>query len=355
MKLTDISTDLLSENIMSRLIVEDGIDSTKLKKDLVKMIQGLGDDEKSIRVISRIKELISDSAYGGKLNAMKHRFTNSIKDVDVKKHIDVLARIVATVEMTPEEREQLFQSWEKDELINIDALYQDNVPFSDVIRYYDKQYMKDIVRALTAIAPYGIGPGEVMLSVLSKTITNVGAGNAKGDLQVGNGVIELKTYNKQPARFWDRDVKPSNSYASIVTKFSKVFGEPPAKSGWTDVHLMQLAANNYGGVENGEQKFDKLVTDLLKSILANNTGVASTLTKMIKTQDKSFRQTYGAEIIKNYLNAKGKLAGVLFMNAGQETFSFVKREEIGSREYIVKTPYLVTDQSSYPYPQTAVK
>ena len=159
---------------------------------------------------------------GGRIKSLSKEI-EGIPDEDVKKAVRQIAKIVASVEMSPQERAELFVNWKADKIVNVDALLNtQTVTMSDIyIGYGDKgeSHITELVDDLNQVVQYGIGPGEFALAVLSQRISGMGASSGedggKGDLIIDGQPIELKTTRKNAARFNDREVTISNDYKTL--------------------------------------------------------------------------------------------------------------------------------------------
>ena len=58
---------------------------------------------------------------GGKIQSLSSQL-GEVPDEDVKKAIKQIAKIIASIEMTPAERAKLFMDWKQDKLIRVDTL-----------------------------------------------------------------------------------------------------------------------------------------------------------------------------------------------------------------------------------------
>ena len=136
-----------------------------------------------------------------------------------------VAKMISSIDMTPLERAQLFASWKKDTLVNVDKLLSGSgQTFSDIFKGYgDETYMTEFIDDLADVDSYGIGAGEFLLAVLSKNVRGIGATGGSGDLIIDGKNVEVKTKTSRNARFKDWHVQPDQTWASKVEKFKEDF------------------------------------------------------------------------------------------------------------------------------------
>ena len=338
------------------------------KDDVIQKIESLPDDEKTDKIVSYIEQLLDDMGVGGRLASI----ITSLKDVDddeVAGEITKIAKLIASIEMTPLERAQLFASWKADTLVDTSALTTPgNYTFESVFKGYKVEpYMTELVDDLADVSGYGIGAGEFLFAVLSKKITGIGATGGSGDLIIDGKNVEVKTKTARNARFVDWHVKPDQTWQGKTTQFYEDFSdlEEIANSPGTGVNATTLMACLSNPLLAQDRQRAKMFLQQVKGLF--NTAMPSLsnaqlndLIKVLNSRNESeFKQKYGGYNILNYLNikrAKGDLDGVMFMDKQKKTVSYVRGiEDISNINLDVGTIYPVTKDKNYPYPQIGVK
>ena len=362
--------DIVRHYAMSRLSDED-VKKLKLnenKSDLITKLNDLPDDENTNKLINYVEQLINDMGVGGRLQSLSAEI-ETIPDDDVKKAVRQIAKIVASVEMSPEERAKLFVDWKADKLVNVDALLSaQTVTLSDIfIGYGTTDHITELVDDLVQVVQYGIGPGEFALAVLSQRISGMGASTGadggKGDLVINGQPIELKTTRKNAARFNDREVTVSNDYKSLVAQFFTKYKDKIIElessgikvkvgSGMQQAHV----ANFLKAVPEAQAE----IGNIISNIFTNLPAVGGNIAGLLKAQNiNGAMQSIAQANVNNYLAKKrqsGNLAGILFIDLKKETFNFIKDvsdlEGSGLRLH-AKTNYLVTTNEN-PFANTQI-
>ena len=346
------------------------INLNESKDDLIKKIDALPDDESTRKLVNYIEQLIDDMGVGGKIKSLSSQL-EVIPDVDVKKAINQIAKIIASIEMSPDERAKLFVDWKSDNLVNVDALLSTStVKMSDIYKGYgDKgqSHITELVDDLNQVVQYGIGPGEFALSVLSQRIEGIGAASGenegKGDLIIDGSPVELKTTRKNAARFNDREVTVSDSYKSLVnaffTKYKDKFEELEqqglqvrVKSGMQQNHVMEFLK----AVPEAENEVANIISNIFTNLNVSGGPIAKYLAQGNKN---GAMQLIAQSNVNNYLEKKrqsGNLLGILFIDLKKETFNFIKDvsdlEGSGLRLH-AKTNYLITTNEN-PFANTSI-
>ena len=292
----------------------------------------------------------------------------NVEDATVDATIKKIAKIIASIEMTPLERAQLFAMWNKDTLVDISSLTTAGTySFKNIFTGYDTEvYMTELVDDLSDVSGYGIGAGEFLFAVLSKRISGIGGTAGVGDLIVDGKNVEVKTKTAKNARFVDYHVKPDDTWQTKTKQFYKDFADldivanSPAtgiNSGGlmaclTDPKLIQEPLR--------AQQFLKQIKGLFNSHMPTLSG--SQLTELVNllnsSNEQQFKKMYGAYNMLNYMNvknAKGDLDGIMFVDKPTKMVCYVKTvEDILARDLAVGTIYPVTKEKSYPYPQIGI-
>ena len=335
------------------------------KKDVIDKISALPDDgEQTSKIISYIEQLLNDMGVGGRLASIMQGLED-VDDTTVNATIKKIAKIIASIEMTPLERAQLFAMWQKDTLVDISNITTPGTyTFKDIFKGYSiDEHMTELVDDLADVSGYGIGAGEFLFAVLSKRISGIGSGKGVGDLIVDGKNVEVKTKTAKNARFVDYHVKPDDNWQSKTKEFYKEFAD------------IDIVANSPAtGINTGDlmnclrdpkliqeplraQNFLKHIKGLFNSHMPTLDG--SQLTQLVNLfnsgNEAEFKKIYGALNILNYMNvknAKGDLDGIMFVDKPTKTLCYVKTiDDILARDLAVGTIYTVTKEKSYPYPQ----
>ena len=364
--------DVLKHYVKTRMSDQD-IKKIKLnenKDDLISKLENLPDDENTNKLVNYVEQLIDDMGVGGRIQSLSKEL-DGIPDQDVKKAIRQIAKIVASVEMSPSERAQLFVDWKADKLVNVDALLNtETVTMSDIYKGYGakgESHITELVDDLNQVVQYGIGPGEFALSVLSQRISGMGASTGedggKGDLIIDGQPIELKTTRKNAARFNDREVTISNDYKTLVTQFFTKYKDKIAeleKSG-TKVKVgsgMQQA--HVAAFLQAVPEAQDEVANIISNIFTNLPPMGGKIAQLLKSQDiNGAMQLIAQTNVSNYLAKKrqsGTVAGILFIDLKKETFNFIKDvadlQGSGLRLH-AKTNYLITTNEN-PFANTSI-
>lgn len=185
-------------------VVEAADDLDQLKTVISAKIKNLPDDDATVKALQEIEDLLKHVNAGGKMGIINGEL-QKIDDPLVQKAQKDLARYIMSIDMTPAQRDELFDLWRNDKLVDRKALLEPGVKknITDIInKYEDNPVIKDLVDDLMRIAALGQGKGEFALGVLSKSINFP----PKGDLLIDGRKIEVKTTDGGAGRFKDQDV-----------------------------------------------------------------------------------------------------------------------------------------------------
>ena len=354
----------LDPAIKKQLQLKEGVD------DVIDRIQNLpAEDEKTDKVISYIEQLLDDMGVGGRLASLTAKL-DQIDDDEVKKANVKIAKIIASIDMTPLERAQLFASWKEDKLVDTEKLLSGgSYGFEDIFKGYGfEQYMTEFIDDLADVDAYGIGAGEFLLAVLSKKIRGIGASGGAGDLLIDGRSVELKTKTKRNARFYDEHVKPDQTWATKVEEFKKNFAdieevaEIPT-TGMNQTMLSQMLKNTK--LLQNPVRMKQVLVSIKGIFMATMTNLSNAqyneLIKSLTLGDAvAFRQKYGEYNILNYLNIKramGELEGIAFMDKTKKTVAYVKGLEDIQQNFTLEvgTLYPISAVVRYPFPQIGLK
>jgi hypothetical protein len=370
--LRSILRNYIQQNLNPKLHTE--LNLTESKDDLIAKLDAMPEDESTIKLINYIEQLIDDMGVGGKIKSLTNQL-EVIPDVDVKKAVNQIAKIIASIEMSPTERAQLFVDWKADRIVNVEALLSTSTVSLDTIfkGYGEKgeSHVTELVDDLNEVVGYGIGPGEFALAVLSQQIEGIGSssgdddgqGEGKGDLLINSKPIELKTTRKNSARFNDRQVTVSDSYKTMVTafftKYDEKFKELEAqglkvrvKSGMQQGHVVAFL----NAVPEAEKEVAEIISNIFTGLSVSGGPIARYLAQGDRNQAM---QLIAQSNVNNYLAIKrqsGNLAGILFLDLNKQAYTFIKEisdlEGTGLRLH-AKTNYLITSNEN-PFANTAI-
>ena len=339
------------------------------KEDVIQKIEDLPDDDQTNKIVSYIEQLLDDMGVGGRLQSLTTQL-ELIDDKEVKRDQLKIAKIIASIDMTPLERAQLFASWKADTLIDTQKLLSGgNYAFSEVFKSYGTEdYMTEFVDDLSDVSNYGVGAGEFLLGVLSKKIQGIGATGGEGDLIVDGINVEVKTKTKKNARFVDDNVRPDQTWASKTEGFKNDFADIEevanmTTSGINQGQLIQMLQNpkliqDPARLQKALRSLEGIIGAIMNGLSAQQ---VRQIIKVAKSGDVAqFKQTYGAYNILNYLNikrSKGDLDGILFVDKQTKLLSYVRNLEDISENFIVdiNTFYVVSSVLRNPFPQIGLK
>lgn len=332
-------------------------DIGKLKKSVANKIEALPETPPVEKTLGEIENILTYVHAGGRMASIKGELVQ-IKDTAVEKAHKLLVKYIASIEMTPAQREELFTLWKNDKLVKRDVLLSGkNVPLSQIFNGYSTNpAIRELVDDLSGIAFLGQGKGEFLLNVLSKGVSKMG----KGDLRVDNKAIEVKTLDKGSGRFFDQEVKPASVYNSnrdsFMVNYGKKYRPHAPKSGLRLLDLVEISKEVDDKAEYKKSInaiFESLfpgqdVSTIVKEVMAGNIGPAL--------------QAYARTNVMYYFDVKKKaeaLDGVLYIDLSKDpmTMMFFKDfsdlEKEGLRLH-ANTVYPVTNDIRNAYPQIMV-
>lgn len=327
-----------------------------MKSVIAGKIKQLPDDDATAKTLREIEELLQHVNAGGRMGMIKGRL-QKINDPAVLASQKKLAQYLASMEVEPKDRDELFTLWAGDQLVNIDKLLSKNAhTFSDIFTNYDSNpAIKELVDDVMEEQALGQGKGEFGLNVLSKSVSKPGnfveneitdvdgdgdKEEAKGDLLVKHGgkwiKVEVKTTHGGAARFSDQEVRPAEGYEAAATALNRfVIGF--ANQSWFKQLFpkgipaygvnMNKAMEMYKIMKDGEygQKLLTQVENLVTLIF----GGKKADHKMVKNIMSNFKEGNANEVLQlysqasfNYYMSKKDDAGVLGINLNSKSFIF---------------------------------
>ena len=163
MRITDIGKHKkLMEAV--RYISEDPLGHDELaamKAVIAGKIKELPEDEATVKALKEIEDLLKHVHAGGKMGIINGEL-KKIDDPTVTAAQKLLARYIMSLDMTPDQRDELFTLWRTDKLVNRKKLLSSGKKtFSEIINKYDSNpVIKELVDELMRMATLGQGKGE---------------------------------------------------------------------------------------------------------------------------------------------------------------------------------------------------
>jgi len=305
-------------NIVKPLFESDEVNSDALahmKSVISGKIKDLPPDDDTIKALREIEDLLRHVNAGGKLGIINGAL-QSIDDATVHAAQKELARYLLSMDMTPQQREQMFDLWRADKLVKRDVLLSSGKKdFSKIISDYDKNpAIKEFVNDVMRIAALGQGKGEFGLSVLSKSINKQ---EGKGDLSINGRAIEVKTTDGGAGRFTDQEVRPGVGFeqaARALTAFIKQYQPNLAKSG---ANLDGIV--NFYGLLKGNPDLKAETSELYTlvenciSLIFDGADISQIMQAFEVGNINGVKQEY-AKASFNYYMGKKKDEGVLYIS-----------------------------------------
>ena len=316
---------------------------SNLQQVIGKKIKSLPQTEEAFKTLKEIEDLLQNVNAGGRIGLI-NSVLSEIPDETVRAAQRELARYIAGIDMSPQDRADLFTKWKADELINHKLLLTGGKhTFAEIVNgYTSNPAIKELTDDLTRVEGYGHGKGEFVLNVFSKRI---GKGeNNKGDLVIDGKSIEVKTTDAGGARFGDQEVKPGADYFTAVANFDNTIIKPLnlkfSKSGINVGNIQQLYKT-----AKDKTNFEKLIAPVVKGLFpAVNTSAA--LAALLSDDYNQAKQEFAKASLDNYLKQK-KDYGVLYIDISKDPFIFIffrNNEELNEAGFRldISTQYLVT-------------
>jgi hypothetical protein len=323
-----------------------------MKAVIAGKIKSLPDDDVTAKALREIEDLLKNVNAGGKLGIINGEL-QSINDESVTAAQKLLARYILSIDMTPDQRDDLFNLWRKDKLVKKNVLLSKGKKnFADIIANYNKNpAIKEISNDLMRITALGQGKGEFGLSVMSKSISKP----EKGDLLIDGRKIEAKTTEGGAGRFTDQEVRPGKGFeaaANTLNDFVTSRGQALPGSG-----VSLTVAVDFGQQLEGKDKtqYFKLVETVIKLIFGGSD--VSALMSAIKSGNQNQAKAEYAKASFNYYMSMKDDEGVLYINLTTDpitTVFFKDAEELtdSALRLQMKGAYITsTKDVRLPYPQ----
>lgn len=323
-----------------------------MKAVIAGKIKSLPDDDVTAKALREIEDLLKNVNAGGKLGIINGEL-QSINDESVTAAQKLLARYILSIDMTPDQRDDLFNLWRKDKLVKKNVLLSKGKKnFADIITNYNKNpAIKEISNDLMRITALGQGKGEFGLSVMSKSISKP----EKGDLLIDGRKIEAKTTEGGAGRFTDQEVRPGKGFeaaANTLNDFVTSRGQALPGSG-----VSLTVAVDFGQQLEGKDKtqYFNLVETVIKLIFGGSD--VSALMSAIKSGNQNQAKAEYAKASFNYYMSMKDDEGVLYINLTTDpitTVFFKDAEELtdSALRLQMKGAYITsTKDVRLPYPQ----
>lgn len=344
---------MLLRHILTEAPAKFGADELAAMKAVIAgKIKSLPDDDVTAKALREIEDLLKNVNAGGKLGIINGEL-QSINDDSVTAAQKLLARYILSIDMTPDQRDDLFNLWRKDKLVKKNVLLSKGKKnFADIITNYNKNpAIKEISNDLMRITALGQGKGEFGLSVMSKSISKP----EKGDLLIDGRKIEAKTTEGGAGRFTDQEVRPGKGFeaaANTLNDFVTSRGQALPGSG-----VSLSVAVDFGQQLEGKDKtqYFKLVETVIKLIFGGSD--VSDVMAAIKAGDQNKAKAEYAKASFNYYMSMKDDEGVLYINLTTDpitTVFFKDAEELtaSALRLQMKGAYITsTKDVRLPYPQ----
>ena len=356
------------------------------KSVIASKIKTLPDDDATAKTLKEIEELLQHVSAGGRMGMIHNQLT-AINDPAVTAYQKRLAQYIASMEVDPKDRAELFSMWKADKLVNIDVLLsKKSRSFDEVFNGYSTNpAIKELIDDVMEEAALGQGKGEFGLNVLSKSVSKPGKHydpdaegdeEAKGDLLMKFGgkwrKIEVKTTHGGAARFSDQEVRPAegyeqaksnlNAYVSSLARTNPVaqqlYGKKIPAYG---VNLTNAIIILQSLPPKDQKHFLGLIEAVIKTIFGGAKGnvkdIANIMNAIKSFDDGAAKQLYSQASFNYYMSKKDD-EGVLAINLNSKSFMFYTNAADLEKESLrlhADTIYLsANDVARGAYPQLAV-
>jgi hypothetical protein len=326
------------------------------KQAIAGKIKQLPADDATVKALREIEDLLKHVHAGGKVGIINGEL-QQINDPTVTAAQKDLARYILSLDLSPEEREELFGLWKADKLVNRKKLLTPGKhTFAEIISKYDSPKIREFVDEMMHIAALGQGKGEFGLSVLSK---NINKPQGKGDLMIDGKKIEAKTTDGGAGRFTDQEVRPGEGFevaARALNAFVQSYGFSIPKSGLSLTNAAQITEQLE---KKSQSQYFKLVEKVIK-IIFNNTQQTNSIMQAIKNGDANAALQEYAKANFNYYMSMKDDEGVLYINLTKDpitTVFFRNADELAksSLRFHAGTVYITSIADvRLPYPQIEI-
>ena len=290
-----------------------------LKSQISGKIKELPPDDASIKALREIEDLLRHVNAGGMRGIIKGEL-DSIPDATVHVAQKELARFIYSIDMDPDQRDELFSLWRSDKLVKRNVLLSPGKHnFSEIITSYESNSaIKELVNEFMRIAALGQGKGEFGLSVLSKSINKQ---KGKGDLDIDGRAIEVKTTDGGAGRFTDQEVRPGEGFEQAAKELRTFMNTlQPVKAGsGANLDMMvefHLALQGNPDTKKDADTFLTLFQNLV-SIIFDGEDVSG-IVEAVKAGSSGRAMQEYARTNFNYYMSKKHDEGVLYISLAHE-------------------------------------
>lgn len=329
-----------------------------VKNALAAKIKTLPPSDESIKTLREIEDLLRHVHAGGKMGYINTEL-GKIQDPTVLAAQRLIARYVLSLDMTPDQREELFKLWREDKLVDRKKLLSGNkLLVGDIITSYNtNSAIKELVDDLMSISFLGQGKGEFGLSVLSK---NISKQEGKGDLLIDGKDIEVKTTDAGAARFSDQEVTVGQGYEQAAINLNNFLGDQGYLVKGSGLNLPTAVTISQGLDPKKKPEYIRLVDEVISKIFQGEN--VKPIVDAINNGDLSNTLKNYAETNFNYYINKKKDEGVLYIGLDKKPPMFIffrKASDLISQglRLHISTAYItnIKDVRRMAYPQTEIK
>lgn len=297
-----------------------------MKAVIAGKIKQLPPDAETAKALREIEDLLSHVHAGGRMGIISKEL-DSINDPTVTAAQKMIARYILSLDMTPEQRNQLFTLWREDKLVKRGKLLEvGKKTLNDVIEGYDSNpAIKEFVDDMMQIAALGQGKGEFAFSVLSKSI----AKPQKGDLVVDGTRVEVKTTEGGAGRFTDQEVRPGEGFEQAARNLNNFVNQEVAKIGEKPLPKSGLSLSYAASLapKMGEQErkqFVQFCQEVINIIFDNtDPSAVKRIADAVGTGNASTALQEYAKLSFNYYMGKKDDDGVLYINLNKKPVMLV--------------------------------
>ena len=341
-------------------------DLSSLKKVVTSKIKELPEDDATARALKEIQDLLAHIHSGGKAGIINDKL-KQIPDPTVASAHKEISRYLMSIDMTPENRDDLFSLWKSDKLINkAKLLTPGKHSFDEIVKNYDSNpAIEEFVNDMMRIAALGQGKGEFGLSVLSKDINKP----QKGDLEINGRKIEVKTTDGGAGRFTDQEVRPAEGFEAAARELNafilkeKFFQSLP-KSGLSLGNALVVYDHLGDDRDKSKQgKYLTLLTRVISLIFGGSKANRSDINAIIKGVKNNnlgeAMQAYSKASFNYYMGMKDD-EGVLYIDLTTtpiSTIFFRDADDLANSgvRFHAGTVYLTSiNDPRLPYPQMQI-
>ena len=333
---------------------------TAFKQALADKIKQLPDDNATAKALREIEDLLKHVNAGGKAGIINGELA-SIDDPTVNAAQKILARYIMGIDMTPANRNQLFDLWRANKLVKIDVLLSPGKKnFSDIITDYDKNpAIRELTNEVMKIDGLGQGKGEFGLSVLSKSINKQGG---KGDLNISGQAIEVKTKDKGGARFVDQQVRPGPGYEAAAKQLETFINQYDPNPGVSGANLEKIVDFYETLKTNPDLKKEAAtfigMVERVIQLIFQDTDVSGIINDIKQGDFIGANELYAETSLNYYLSQKHD-DGVLYIDIVKEPFMtvfFKDADDLAAMGLKISgdTIYITATDLRLPYPQIKI-